>query len=113
MPRPKYLWKELFSYSYVADVVSALFAILAKGGSGEAYNIADSNSNIRLRDLAELIAVKSGTKAVFETPDKIESLGYSNATMALMTAEKLQSLGWSPAYSIEKGISRTMDILSS
>lgn len=104
---------QLFSYSYVADVVSGLFTILSKGTSGEAYNIADPNSNIRLRDLAELIASKSGTKAVFESPDKVESLGYSNATMSLMTSEKLQSLGWIPAYSIENGISRTMEILSS
>ena len=50
------------SWCYVVDCASALLHILLKGGSGEAYNIADANSNISIRELAETIAKIGGKK---------------------------------------------------
>ena len=102
---------QLFSYSYVADVVSGLHTILSKGDSGEAYNIADEGSNISLKDLAHLVADYAGTKVVFDIPDVVEAAGYSKATKALLNGNKLKALGWRPNYTIKTGIPRTIDIL--
>lgn len=102
---------QLFSYSYVADVVSGLHTILSKGDSGEAYNIADEGSNITLKDLAHLVADYAGTNVVFDIPDAVEAAGYSKATKALLNGNKLKALGWSPNYTIKTGIPRTIEIL--
>lgn len=102
---------QYYSYTYVADAVSGLLTVLLKGICGEAYNIADEDSDIMLKDLAEIIADNAGTKVVFEIPDEIESAGYSKATKARLESEKLQKLGWSAQYDIQSGIKRTMEIL--
>lgn len=102
---------QFYSYSYVADAVSAIFFILLNGTKGEAYNISDEMSDITLRDLAKLIADYSKTKVVFELPDAIESAGYSKATKAILKNNKLKSIGWEANYSMEEGIKRTIEIL--
>lgn len=101
-----------FSYCYVADAVCALLTLFACGQCGEAYNIADEHSDIRLKDLAAIIAQSVGTKVVFEVPDAVESAGYSKASTALLDAEKIHRLGWRAKYTIQDGIRRTIEILS-
>ena len=103
---------QLYSYNYVADIVSALLFILLKGEKGNAYNIADINSNIMLKDLAIIISEFAGKKVVYELPDAVEALGYSKATKAILNSEKLKALGWSAKYDIKAGLIRTIKILS-
>lgn len=100
-----------YSYSYVADAVSGILYCLFKGKSGEAYNIADENSNIMLKDLAQIIAEFSKKKVIFELPDETEKLGYSKATKAAMDGKKVQQLGWRSEYDIKIGLQRTLFIL--
>ncbi len=102
---------QLYSYTYVADVASALLFLLLKGECGQAYNVADEKSDISLKDLAGIIAGYASRKVVFELPDEKEKAGYSTATKALLDSTKLKSLGWSADYSIQDGIVETMNIL--
>lgn len=104
---------QYFSYQYVADSVAGLLTILLCGESGEAYNIADEKSDITLKDLASVIAKMNGQEVVFEIPDAIEAAGYSTATKARLDGKKLHDLGWSPKYTIQSGIERTIVILHS
>ena len=99
------------SYLYVADAVTGLLAVMLKGKCGEAYNIADKASDIRLKDLAELIAKKSGKKVVYELPDEIEKAGYSTTAKARLDSTKLRKLGWQAGYTIEQGIGNTLSII--
>lgn len=103
---------QLYSYTYVADAVSGLLACLLWGKSGQAYNIADKRCDIRLKDLAELIAGLCGRKVVFELPDETEKAGYSTATKALLDSSKLRALGWSAQYDIAGAVAATLDALS-
>lgn len=103
---------QLFSYSYVADAVSGLLTVLLRGRNGVSYNIADSKSDITLKELAGIIAEYSGRKVVFELPDEHERRGYSSAAKAVMDSSRIKSLGWSASYDIKTGITRTLDILS-
>lgn len=103
---------QYYSYTYAPDAVTGLLTVILKGVDGEAYNIADEKSDIRLKDLATLIAGFSGAKVVFELPDKTEQLGYSKATKARLDSKKIKALGWQPAYTIETGIERTLQILT-
>ncbi len=102
---------QLYSYSYVADAVSGLLYCLFLGKSGEAYTIADPDSDITLRDMARLIADYAGKEVVFEIPDATEAAGYSKATKAILDSKKLKGLGWSAAYDMKKGLIRTIDVL--
>ncbi len=102
---------QYYSYTYMADAISGLLTILLKGKSGEAYNIADEASDIRLKDLAALIAGIGHKKVVFEIPDAVESAGYSRATKARLESSKLQKLGWKARYSIQSGMTRTISLL--
>lgn len=102
---------QFFSYTYVADAVSGLLTVLLCGENGEAYNIADECGDIRLRDLAGVIANFSGKKVIFEIPDAVEAAGYSTATKARLDGSKLKALGWRPKYDAKTGIERTIEIL--
>lgn len=102
---------QFFSYSYVADAVAGILYCLFAGQCGEAYNIADTESDITLRDLAKIIADQAGTQVVFELPDAVESAGYSTATKAVLDSSKLRQLGWHAQWDIRAGIGQTMNIL--
>ena len=102
---------QYYSYTYVSDAVAGLLTVLLCGERGHAYNIADESSDIRLKDLAKIIADISGTKVVFDLPDSIEAAGYSKATKARLDGSKIKKLGWKPQYSIEAGIKRTLMML--
>lgn len=102
---------QYYSYTYVSDAISGLLTVLLKGKKGEAYNIADKDSDIRLKNLASLVARICGKELHYEIPDAIESAGYSAATKARLSGHKLRRLGWKPKYCIESGMHRTIDIL--
>lgn len=102
---------QLFSYSYVADAVSAIIKIMLDGISGEAYNIVSKESDVRLRDIAQVIADYADKKVVFELPDAVESAGYSKATKAILDTGKIKELGWISMYDIKEGLQHTIEVL--
>lgn len=102
---------QFYSYTYVADAISGLLTVLLNGENGEAYNIADKEGDITLKDLANIIADYSHKKVVCELPDDTEKSGYSTATRARLCGDKLKRLGWTMRYDIKTGIERTIEIL--
>lgn len=102
---------QYYSYTYMADAVAGMLTVLFRGTPGKAYNVADASSDIRLKDLAGIIAQKAGRKIVFELPEETEQLGYSKATKSRLDGTALRALGWRPQENIESGISKTLDIL--
>lgn len=100
-----------FSYGYVGDCATAILFILTKGENGEAYNIADPGSRIRLRDFATIAAKAGGTQIVFQAQNAVEAKGYSKVSKAVMNMDKLLSLGWSACYNAQDGILRTVNYL--
>lgn len=96
------------SWCYVVDCVSALLHILLKGTNGEAYNIADAESNISIRELAETIASIGGRKVVIDIPDADEKRGFNPVTKSVFSTGKLVSLGWKPRNHIMSGLSNTI-----
>lgn len=100
-----------YSYLYVADTVEGLLTVLTQGEVGQAYNVADAQSDAMLKDLASAIATTSGQQVIFKLPDAIEAAGYSTATKAMMDGSRLRSLGWEAHYPIADGLGRTLEIL--
>lgn len=81
------------SWCYVVDCVSALLYILLKGECGEAYNIADAESNISIRELAETIAGIGGRNVVMDLPDVDEKRGFNPVTKSIFSTKKLRQKG--------------------
>ena len=102
---------QLFSYSYVADAVSAICMLMLAGEDGGAYNVVSRDSDVQLRDMAKMIADYAGKEVVFELPDAVELAGYSKATKAVLATDKLRGLGWKSMYGMEEGLHHTIDIL--
>ena len=98
------------SWCYVVDCVRALLYILLKGEAGEAYNIADKNSNVTIRQLAEMIAGAAGRKVVMQIPKDSESKGYNRVTRSLFSTRKLEALGWTIAGNMSDKLARTVEI---
>lgn len=103
--------KQLYSYAHAADAVSGVLWVLLFGYKGEAYNLADEESDVTLKDLAQIAADRAGTKVVFDLPGEIEKRGFSKAQKAILEADKLKKLGWKAGYSIQGGMAETITIL--
>lgn len=103
--------KQFRSWCYVVDCVSALLHILLKGENCQAYNIADADSNINIRELAETIAKIGGRKVVIDVPDADEKRGFNPVTKSVFSIEKLESLGWCTKTHIHKGLEHTIEEL--
>lgn len=94
---------QIRSYCHVDDCASALLFILLKGANGEAYNIANSESVLSIRELVDLIAKIANVKVV--NISSTESLkGCSTVQRAVLDSNKLIDLGWIPNKNIQVGI---------
>jgi nucleoside-diphosphate-sugar epimerase len=98
------------SWCYVEDCVSALLYILLKGKNGDAYNIADKNSVVTIRELAETIAQIAGRKVVMQVPSDIEKKGITPIKRAVFDTAKLEALGWTINGTMEEKLKKTIDI---
>lgn len=98
--------RQRFSYCYVADAVAALYTILLKGKSGEAYNVSEEDEGLTLGDYARLIASFAGRKVVFDF-DPEKNQGVSAASYAVLNFDKLKSLGYRPLYTVSEALRAT------
>lgn len=87
------------NYVYTADAIAALLMLLVKGVAGESYNIANEESHITIRNMAQLVADEiAGGKiqAVIDIPENSASLGYAPPVKMWLDAAKMRALGWNP-----------------
>jgi nucleoside-diphosphate-sugar epimerase len=103
--------EQFFSYTYVADAVKALLYVLLHGEFGVPYNISNSDCNVRLKDFAGACACWAGKTVVFDLPSEMEQKGFSVAMHAILDSTRLQKIAFTPIYSFENGLRRTLDIL--
>lgn len=87
------------NYVYTADAVAALLTLLVKGKAGEAYNIANEESHITIREMARLVSeeIADGRiKTVIDIPEDSAALGYAPPVKMWLDASKMRALGWKP-----------------
>lgn len=99
------------SWTYVVDCAMALLFILLKGGNGEAYNIANEESNVSIRTLAETVAQLAGKQVVFDIPQDANHGNTTPITKAVFATHKLEQLGWKPLTLLKRGLSHTIQSL--
>ena len=96
--------KQVRSYLYVKDCVSAMLYVLLKGESGEVYNIGDMNNAVTLREYAEKLAARGGVKVIVDLSAQPAGTVFLKTTQLVLDTKKLQGLGWQPMYDLDKGI---------
>ena len=92
------------NYCYTKDAIEAIFYILLKGQAGQAYNVANKESAISIRKMAEMVIELSGsndTKLVFDLAEDVEKLGYNPTVKIRLNTDKLESLGWQAHTDLE------------
>ena len=102
--------KQLRSYCYIADCVSAILTVLLNGKCGEAYNIAHSDDRVTIEEFACIVAEKTGHKIIFEIPNESALKEQTPINKQILNCSKLEGLGWKGRYTIEKGIEHTIKI---
>ena len=97
------------NYVYTADAIAAIMTLLVKGKAGKAYNIANEDSHITIRNMAELVAREiAGEKiqVVIDIPEDSVSLGYAPPVKMWLDASKMRELGWKPEIGLVEAYKR-------
>lgn len=102
---------QIRSLCYVIDCAIALLTLLIKGENCNAYNIANKNSILSIKDMAEIIAKKANKKVIFHIPTDIEKRGYNTVSKLILNTKKIEELGWRPCWNFEDGIDNTLKIM--
>ena len=95
------------AYTYVADAVAGVFFALLKGEE-IAYNIADSDGIVSIKELAEAF-VGSRPEKKLEVKCKIVNdtgRSYSPVKFTGLDSSRLKDLGWEAHVHVKEGCSR-------
>lgn len=97
------------AFCYLADATVGFFKILLEGKNNNAYNLANSNGVISIKDLAtELVNMfpEKGLKAIFaeQNKDYLQSPVKGNS----VDTSKLESLDWKATTTIRDGFKKTI-----
>lgn len=102
--------KQLRSYCYILDCISALFTILLSGKNSNAYNISSSES-VTIRDFANEIARQTESTLYFDLPSDSEVKSFNKMEYANLCDEKLRELGWNSRFTLKTGVASTLGYL--
>lgn len=103
------------SFCYIADAIAGYLLILLRGKDGEAYNVANTREFLSIGELAEKLASLEPEKDIRvirkERPkDDVYMENRSNHEN-IMSAAKLEALGWRCQYGVERGFRQVLRFL--
>lgn len=88
------------TYTYVADVVNAIFLIMDKG-EDMIYNVANVDNLISIKDLAKtIITLLPERHSNVVISKDASTLPYLPFKLAIMNVDKIKDLGWKPQTNI-------------
>lgn len=96
-------------YLYTTDAVDALLYILLRGRDGEAYNVANDESYISIRNMAEFL--RATFNPSIQVRLELGDYGYMPPTKLRLSSAKIRELGWKPNYSLEQMFQRLIAYL--
>lgn len=87
-------------YCYTTDAASAILYILLRGDNGTAYNVANEETYISARGMAEYLK-KDFNPSINIIIELDNSYGYAPPTKLRLSSARLRSLGWKPQYNLK------------
>jgi nucleoside-diphosphate-sugar epimerase len=86
-------------YCYTIDAVSGMLYVLLRGAAGQAYNVANEQTYMSIRSLAEF--AKAYLNKNIDVKVDIQEMGYFGTSLLPLSTAKICALGWHPRYSME------------
>ena len=99
-------------FCYISEATKAFLAVLLNGSNREAYNIANPNAEISIKDLAKVLkeSFPKRVKSInFTKTNKNTAYLPSQIKKSYPSIEKISKLGWTPKISIKNGFERTIN----
>ncbi len=96
------------NYCYTRDTILGILTILLKGKNGEAYNVCNEETHIKIADMAKLVVEKIAKDQIallFDIPDN-NVFGYAQDTKMQLSSAKLRKLGWKPTIGLTEAYTR-------
>lgn len=104
--------KTVRNYCDAADAAAALLTILVNGNPGEAYNVANMEAEISIKDMAQRfidLYPSGGSNLVFDLSEDATKLGYNKEMRCVLNSTKLLGIGWKPVYNMDDMIRHLVD----
>ena len=98
-------------YCYVTDAVSALLTIALHGQKGTAYNVANPQTYISARGMAEWLRDNINPHIMVHVEPN-DDMGYAPETFHRLDTGRLNSLGWEPRYGLREIFERLINYLT-
>lgn len=101
----------LRTYTYIRDVISALFLVLLDSDD-VVYNMADEKAEITIKGLAELLVglyPERNLKVEMHISDNQK--GCAPFKLGIIDSSKIKKLGWKPTVTLEEGFKRTVEYI--
>jgi len=98
-------------FCYIADATIGFLTVLLSGGKAEAYNIANPDTEIPIKDLATLVANLFPDRCIgvqFDVPIKSNAYLQSSISRSCPSIDKIKTLGWLPTTNLSDGFYRTI-----
>lgn len=91
------------NYCEIYDAIRGIMTILLDGDSGEAYNVVNEDTTMRICEMARMVASKlaDGNINVVYDIDETGCSGYAPDTGLRLSGAKLRKLGWQPTKNLE------------
>lgn len=100
------------AFCYIADATLAFIIVLLRGAPGEAYNVANPNAVISIRELAYKLSTLHPDRQVgidFKNQLQVVAPIVSPALESIPSIDKISKLGWHPKVNIDDGFLRTIN----
>lgn len=100
------------NYVYTTDAIKAILMLLQNGEKKQAYNVANEDSHLTIKAMAELVVAEFGkphTRVVIDIPT--EKMGYAPDVKLWLSSHKLQQLGWQPTIGLKESYARLIQWL--
>ncbi len=99
------------SYCHCLDCATALLFILARGASGSAYNVANPDSVLSIREMAAFLAKAGGVSVAFGESSAAERAAFNPMSDSSLDPSRLLSLGWQGRFNAREGLFQTVKVL--
>ena len=98
-------------FCYLSDAISGILKVTCKGIENNAYNLANVDQEISIKNLALIIDECSGNNLGIKFNSQESNKSYLKSPFKRLTPkiEKIKQLGWEPKVSAFEGFKRTIE----
>lgn len=98
------------SYCYSVDCAAQVLVVLLKGESGQAYNIGHDEITT-IREMALILAKAGNVELTADEPTEAELKAFNPMNNSSLDNSRVKMLGYQDSFSVEEGLSHTVQIL--